>query len=243
MREAVVRGNGPILLLAWTAGYLNALTFLGLRVFTANMTGNTVLLGLAVAQVDKAALLRTLTSMVGFCLGAFGGTFIVERRSTQSRRSWRPQITIALFIESCLLLIFAIIWFLTREAIPHDTLIVEELISLDALAMGQQSATMLSFGIPAVSTTYVTGTITNLMAGLSKLLLVKRSRGTMASNIQENQQQTGYLAAVWLTYIVAAIMGGIGDIFFSGIAVFLPLVAILVVTLCALRNQMTEEED
>lgn len=242
MREAVVRGNGPILLLAWTAGYLNALSFLGLRVFTANMTGNTVLLGLAVAQLDKGALLRTLTSMVGFCVGAFGGTFIVARNGARSGRSWTPQITLALFIESCLLFLFAVIWFQTRESIPHDTLIVEELIALDALAMGQQSATMLSFGIPAVSTTYITGTITNLMVGLSKEILLKTPSDT-AATAQTNRRLTAYLAAVWGTYLVAAILGGLGDIFFSSIAVFLPLVAILVVTLCALRNQMAYEEE
>lgn len=236
-----MRGNGPILLLAWTAGYLNALSLLGLRVFTANMTGNTVLLGLAVAQVDRAALLRTSMAMVGFCLGAFGGTFLVEGKKKQPGRTWTPQITIALFIESCLLLIFAVIWSLTQEAVPHDSLIIQELIALDALAMGQQSATMLSVGIPAVSTTYITGTITNLMAGVSKQLIVKRSSNTTAGNTQGEQQRTGYLAAIWVTYIVAAIMGGLGDLYFSEIAVFLPLVAILVVTLCALANQRSWE--
>ena len=40
-----------ILILAWAAGSLDAIGYLGLgHVFTANMTGNAVLLGLALGQ-------------------------------------------------------------------------------------------------------------------------------------------------------------------------------------------------
>lgn len=48
--------NGLLLALAFAAGYIDALSYLGLgRVFTANMTGSTVLLGIAIAQFDGEA--------------------------------------------------------------------------------------------------------------------------------------------------------------------------------------------
>lgn len=39
--------------LTWSAGFLDAISFLGLgNVFTANMTGNTILLGIALGRGD-----------------------------------------------------------------------------------------------------------------------------------------------------------------------------------------------
>jgi uncharacterized membrane protein YoaK (UPF0700 family) len=47
-RSRIATRNGLLLALAFAAGYIDALSYLGLsRVFTANMTGNTVLLGIA----------------------------------------------------------------------------------------------------------------------------------------------------------------------------------------------------
>jgi len=51
-RSITIR-NMLLLLLACAAGAIDAISYLGLgRVFTANMTGNTVLLGLALVQAD-----------------------------------------------------------------------------------------------------------------------------------------------------------------------------------------------
>jgi hypothetical protein len=66
--------SGLLLLLAGVAGYLNAVSYLGLgRVFTANMTGNTVLLGLALVQADRPAALRAGLALAGFLLGSACG--------------------------------------------------------------------------------------------------------------------------------------------------------------------------
>ena len=59
--------NEHIYLLAWAAGGLNALSFLGLgNVFSTNMTGNTVLLSIALAQGDGPAALRSGIALLGF---------------------------------------------------------------------------------------------------------------------------------------------------------------------------------
>src|SRR5258707_281338 len=103
----MVRRNGPILLLVWVAGCLNALSFLGLgRVFTASLTGNTILFGLSVAQGDQQAMMRSLIAIAGFCLGAIGGTIIVVSREQQRTECWTRHTIIALLLESFLLLIF-----------------------------------------------------------------------------------------------------------------------------------------
>jgi uncharacterized membrane protein YoaK (UPF0700 family) len=57
-RSITIR-HGLLLLLSCAAGAIDAISYLGLgRVFTANMTGHTVLLGLALMQADHQEALR-----------------------------------------------------------------------------------------------------------------------------------------------------------------------------------------
>src|SRR5271154_686427 len=76
-REATLsrdRRNALVLLLAWAAGSVDAIGFLGLNhVFTANMTGNTVLLGLALGEGRGLAAWSNVIALISFGLGvAFG---------------------------------------------------------------------------------------------------------------------------------------------------------------------------
>lgn len=87
--------NNLLLALAFAAGYIDALSYLGLsRVFTANMTGNTVLLGIALAQLDGDAAARSGLALAGFLTGAAAGAWIVERDHSQGL--WPRAVTLAL---------------------------------------------------------------------------------------------------------------------------------------------------
>ena len=228
------RENGPILLLAWTSGCLDALGFLELgRVFTANMTGNTVLFGMAIAQGDWQAMVRSLIALVGFSLGVIFGTWLIRHNYEQHQQHWTPQITRALLVEACILLLFALLWaFVLRT--PQRDLIDDVLIVLSALAMGQQSTTVLSLGIPGISTTYISGTITTLMANLARRLARRLDTPaiiTPSATRQVEGQKPARLIAVWLIYIIAAIIGGYGALHFASLAAFLPLLAVLLAIL------------
>ena len=84
-----------MLALAFAAGYIDAVSYLGLsRVFTANMTGNTVLLGIALAQLDGDAAARSGLALAGFLAGAAAGAWIVERDHSQGL--WPRAVTLAL---------------------------------------------------------------------------------------------------------------------------------------------------
>ena len=59
-----------VVLLSVTAGCVDAVSYLGLgHIFTANMTGNTVLLGLSLGQAHWQAALRSGVALVGFIVG------------------------------------------------------------------------------------------------------------------------------------------------------------------------------
>src|SRR4051812_34037704 len=77
----------PYVLLGMTAvtGLVDAVSFLSLgRVFTANMTGNVVLLGFATARIPGLSVTRSLTAVVSFLSGATLGGRIMARASAES---------------------------------------------------------------------------------------------------------------------------------------------------------------
>lgn len=82
----------PYALLGMTAvtGLVDAVSFLSLgRVFTANMTGNIVLLAFATAHVSGLSIGRSLTALLAFLMGAILGGRIMaggEPRFTNSIR-------------------------------------------------------------------------------------------------------------------------------------------------------------
>ena len=95
-----------LLVLTFAAGSIDAISYLELgHVFTANMTGNIVLLGLALAQGEVLAALRSIVTLIGFAIGVFVGAIIVERESYPAE--WPAAVTTALAFETIILAIFA----------------------------------------------------------------------------------------------------------------------------------------
>src|SRR5438445_8506773 len=78
-----------LLALTGVTGLVDAVSFLGLgHVFTANMTGNVVLLAFAVAGTPGLSMARSSTSLIAFLVGAaLGGRLGVEMAAA-SRRRW-----------------------------------------------------------------------------------------------------------------------------------------------------------
>src|SRR5689334_204404 len=76
-----------LLVLTLTTGLVDAVSYLGLgRVFTANMTGNIVLLGFGIAGSGGLPVVAPLVSLAAFLVGAAGGGILAKRIGTQHRR-------------------------------------------------------------------------------------------------------------------------------------------------------------
>ncbi len=106
---SVARRNKLLLLLTCAAGYVDAVSYLQLgHVFTANMTGNTVLLGLSLIERNAPAAVRSGLAVGGFLAGAASGSWIVKRNEENS--VWPSSVTQALALEAALLLLLAIDW-------------------------------------------------------------------------------------------------------------------------------------
>ena len=68
-----------LLILTLTSGLIDAVSYLGLgHVFTANMTGNIVLLGFGLAGAGGLPVLAPVVSLLSFLVGAAAGGVLPE---------------------------------------------------------------------------------------------------------------------------------------------------------------------
>ncbi|MGW1000856.1 YoaK family protein [Streptomyces sp. NPDC002520] len=149
-----------VVLLALTvvSGLIDAVSYLGLgRVFTANMTGNVVVLGFAAAGAPGFSVPHTATSLACFLLGAVAGGRLAARCREGSRRKWTR---VTLTAEALLVALSAAVAF----AWPGRPGTRYALIALTAFAMGLRNATVRKLGVPDLTTTVLTMTLTGLAA-------------------------------------------------------------------------------
>ena len=158
-----------MLALTFTTGIVDAVGYLGLdRVFTANMTGNVVILGMALAGADDLPVLGPALALVGFLAGAALGGRVLrtapagwshrtsvhvrgDRGARGRARGARPRRAARAGPRS------------GRSSSP----------ALLAVAMGLQAATARRLAVKDVTTVVVTSTLT----GPRRRLAARRRHG------------------------------------------------------------------
>ena len=154
---------GILLAMTVVTGIVDAVSFLALgRVFTANMTGNLVLIGFAFARTPGISISRSVVALVAFLSGAvLGGRMAFDESSGQW---WAAK---AFLLEALLLGASA----LTAIGIGSDTTAnpvqLYAVIALTAVAMGLRNAIVRKLAVPDMTTTVLTLTITGLAADSS----------------------------------------------------------------------------
>src|SRR5438876_7528967 len=150
-----------LLVLTVTTGLIDAVSVLGLgRVFTANMTGNVVFLGFALARVPGFSAVRSLAALAAFLSGAvIGGR--LGTRLDPSRQRWLLSVAV---IESRLLFAAALAASGYDSGALAPVARLYALIALTALAMGIRNATARRLAVPDLTTTVLTLTLTGLAA-------------------------------------------------------------------------------
>jgi uncharacterized membrane protein YoaK (UPF0700 family) len=141
------------------SGFIDAVSFLGLgHVFTANMTGNVVLIGLAVAGAPGFSMTASSCALGAFLAGAVAGGRLAQRV-----RPARRLLLVAMVIETTCTAVTAII----SGAVPAigsgwPRYVV---IALLAGAVGLRNSAVHRVGVPDMSTTVLTTTLTGLASG------------------------------------------------------------------------------
>jgi uncharacterized membrane protein YoaK (UPF0700 family) len=166
------------------AGIADAIGFITLGgVFAANMTGNTVLAGIAVAQGHYVVAINTLATLAAFFAGAMLGRLLLHL--------WHRR-ALPILLEAA---IVAALGFLPVS--------VEPAVLILAFAMGIQSSAIASFGGISASTVVITSTLTRTAeASLDALV---RSRNDKLPSVAG----PGLLALCWTGYLAGAVAGAL----------------------------------
>jgi uncharacterized membrane protein YoaK (UPF0700 family) len=219
--------DGMLLALAWAAGIMDAVAYLGLGVFTTMMTGNTALLAFAIGRGELASIVRAGLALAAFSAGAAIGALIAGRR--RSGGEWPSVVTEALACEGIFLGVLTIVWHVAGPA--PGTAATGLLILSSGLAMGVQAAAVRYLGVPGVSTTYITSTLTSLSAELV---------GWTRPGERGRAQRVRLLAGVFITYGLGALVGGVLQSRASTLVIWLPLISVVVVVVNALLRYRHE---
>jgi len=169
-----MRRSDPMLvvlgLLTLVTGLVDAACYLGLgQVFTANQTGNAVLLAFGAAGAEGLPILGPTVSLMLFLLGAAAGGWLATRRigpantpvSAAARQRWFGGV---LLIELGLVIAAGVV----AIGLPVDGggARRQVVIALLAGVLGLQNATVRRLAVPDITTTVLTMTLTGLAADL-----------------------------------------------------------------------------
>ncbi|WP_176593777.1 YoaK family protein [Sphingobium sp. EM0848] len=153
---------GLLILLSATTGLVDAVSVLGLgKVFTANMTGNIVFLGFALARTPGFAVAPTLVALLTFFVGALIGGRTGQTFGSRPLRHW---LIVAATIEAALLWLAAVVSFFFDPTGLGPKWALFAIIGLTAVAMGFRNATIRQLKVPDLTTTVLTLTITGIAA-------------------------------------------------------------------------------
>jgi len=170
-----------------------------------------VLLGLAIGQTQELQVAHSSAAIVGFVLGVVVAAKLVGPPG--ERVVWSRGITLALCVEFAVLVVFAFSWWLSLPRFADGVLI--GLIVLSGLAMGIQSAVARRLAVPGVSTTFITGTITALVAELTAVSGATGERRRMSLII--------------VALVMGAVTGGVAQAYARPAAAFVPVMVVAAV--------------
>ena len=148
-----------LLTLTITTGVVDAVSYLGLgHVFTANMTGNVVLLGFGIAGTGGLPVVAPLVSLIAFVAGSATGSVLASRIGERSPVPLAAPIAVEVMLVGVAAVLAAAIDVRTGR-VSGDAII-----AVLAFAMGVRNAAVRRIGVPDLTTTVLTMTITALAA-------------------------------------------------------------------------------
>lgn len=214
------RRHGLVVALTLGTGALDAVGFLHLGgAFSSVMTGNMVLLGISAASVALEQILIVGGSIAAYIVGVVCGAWLAGRAQVTDGH-WPRRVTVALAVEGVLLLGLAVCWLVVGTSGPP--LLDHIMLGLSALALGIQSSAIQRFGVPGLSSTYLTGTLTSVVAGFA-------ARKPVIQQVPGLLLLCALIVGAGLGYALSAFLTPLAPVLFVG------PIAVVIVVACVTR--------
>lgn len=198
-----IERDALLILLAVTSGAADSWSYFGLgHAFVANMTGNTVLLGLSVFH-PGGDLLHPGICLACYAIGVAFATLFTTRRLPENKQViWTRAVSWMLLLEAVCISGAEVTWFVTRGSTGS---VHNILLGVAAFSIGLQSGSMFVLRVPGIVTTYITGTWTTMVNGVTRLITGEQLQSGKRLEFEERVlMQAGILCA----YLLSAIFIG-----------------------------------
>ncbi|WP_199253893.1 YoaK family protein [Mycolicibacterium mengxianglii] len=147
--------------LTFVTGLVDAVGYLALdRVFTGNMTGNIVILGMGVAGADGLPVLGPATALVAFTAGAWGAGLALKKPRAANPPGWHHRVTVLLAVGALALSAMTAVAVAVGE--HPGTAVQIAMASTTAAAMGLQAVVARAVAVADMTTVVVTSTLAAL---------------------------------------------------------------------------------
>ncbi|MEV4809016.1 YoaK family protein [Micromonospora avicenniae] len=159
------RRHALVVVLTFLTGSADAVGFLSLGgAFSSVMTGNMVLLGLSAGRGNAELAVTSGCAILSFIAGVLAGARLAGSVQPDDP-VWPRRVNRALILELLLFVVFLVVWEVNLP--DHSERVDLGLLMLSATALGVQSSAIQRFGVPGLSSTYLTGTLTSLIGGVA----------------------------------------------------------------------------
>jgi uncharacterized membrane protein YoaK (UPF0700 family) len=213
------------IVLAWAAGFVDSLGFVALsHEFTSHMSGNAAATGAELGSGNFREALIIGSAIPGFVLGVCAGVAIdLLARRRNARGSFFPVLLLECGLLACFIAVAAADIYPVTKGSLRFFLLVECL----SVAMGLQASVLRCARDVKVSTTFVTGMLTNTAEEFTRFLLLPKE--------DPAREQSGFHAAlfggIFLAFMVGGVGGAVGHHRMGAWALGAPLVVLLMLAM------------
>jgi uncharacterized membrane protein YoaK (UPF0700 family) len=160
--------HGPLVemmvLLTFLTGVVDAVSYIELgHVFVANMTGNIVFLGFAIAGAHGLSIASSLVALGAFLAGARLGGALAKRQGSHRGKLLRATSSVQAGFVACALVVALV------ASTPLSRGVHYAITALLAIAMGAQNTAAQELAVPELTTTVLTKTLTGLASAPGSL--------------------------------------------------------------------------
>ncbi len=230
------------LLMTWTAGFIDLVGFLSLYgIYISHMSGNTVAMARHISRLEWIGFVRRGWPIFTFIFGLILGAFIYD---VEKRRNVAVRFPATLGLETLLIAIFIIAGAgneFKADIPPQPAFKFFVMVAMLTIAMGLQNVSIRKVGGLNVYTTFVTGSLVKFAESISEYLfwVRDRTRGRFRSRIlkvlrvsprQLSVQHGSLTFALWATYLIGGISGGVATLRWELLGMLGPLFVLASIT-------------